>query len=109
LALAEAMRPDLAFVDIHLADGPTGVEVARHLHESLGATVLFMTANARRIPEDRAGAKGVISKPYTECGVHQAIAHVTASGTVPSGDEVRDDVTFIPFAGQLDEDSHTRA
>ena len=37
-----------------------------------------MTANAKRIPEDFAGACGVIAKPYTERGVREALAYVTA-------------------------------
>jgi CheY-like chemotaxis protein len=48
IALGQRMRPDLAFVDIHLTDGPTGAEAARRLREQ-GAAVLFMTANAKRI------------------------------------------------------------
>ncbi len=76
IRMGEEMRPDLAFVDVHLADGPTGVEAARRLAATGETTVLFMTANAKRIPEDCAGAHGVISKPYTERGVRQAIDFV---------------------------------
>lgn len=76
--LGERLDPNLAFVDIHLADGPTGVEVARKLAARGDVTVLFMTANAKRIPDDFAGAFGVISKPYTERGVRQALAYVLA-------------------------------
>jgi CheY-like chemotaxis protein len=97
MSLAAELRPDLALVDIHLADGPTGVDVARHLGSELGVTVLFMTANAKRIPEDRAGAKGVISKPYTERGVHQAIAYVTESERNGASRAPAERVTFIPF------------
>lgn len=88
-------KPDLAFVDIHLADGPTGVDVARRLG-AMGITVLFMTANSKRIPEDYAGALGVISKPYTERGVHQAldyVMHRTAAQARP----MKDSMTFVPF------------
>jgi CheY-like chemotaxis protein len=105
LALAQELRPDLAFVDIHLADGPTGIDVARRLSGELGVTVLFMTANAKRIPEDCAGAKGVISKPYTERGVRQAIAYVTRSDTLPTVDKL----TFKPFRCGGNERSSPRA
>ena len=70
------LEPDLALVDIHLADGPTGIEVARRLRRNGRTVVLFMTANAKRIPEDFAGACGVIAKPYTERGVRNAIRFV---------------------------------
>ena len=74
LSLGADDRPDLAFVDIHLSDGPTGIDVARRLTAGHDVTVLFMTANAKRIPEDFAGARGVIAKPYTERGVKEALA-----------------------------------
>src|SRR5918998_5159292 len=58
VALGRSLRPDIAFVDIHLADGPTGVEVARALAQGGATKVLFMTANAKRVPSDLAGAWG---------------------------------------------------
>jgi CheY-like chemotaxis protein len=92
LSLGRDLKPDLAFVDIHLSDGPSGVDVARHLSSEHGVTVLFMTANAKRIPEDFAGAWGVIAKPYTERGVREALAYVMAG----QPQEART-VTFVPF------------
>jgi DNA-binding response OmpR family regulator len=95
LTLAHDLSPDLAFVDIHLADGPTGVDVARHLTGDLGITVLFMTANTKRIPEDFAGACGVIAKPYTERGVREALSYVTAGRDGGSG--ASQAMSFMPF------------
>ena len=95
LSLGQDLKPDLAFVDIHLSDGPTGIDVARHLSSEHGVTVLFMTANAKRIPEDFAGAWGVIAKPYTERGVREALAYVMA-GQPREPQEART-VTFVPF------------
>lgn len=76
IALGYRDRPDLALVDIHLIDGPTGVEVARRLSADPGIAVVFMTANAKRIPEDFAGALGVIAKPYSERMVANALGYV---------------------------------
>jgi two-component system, response regulator PdtaR len=76
VALGRSLRPDIAFVDIHLADGPTGAEVARALAQGGETKVLFMTANAKRVPSDLAGAWGVISKPYTERIVLDALRFV---------------------------------
>ena len=95
LSLGQKLQPDLAFVDVHLADGPTGVDVARSLSANHRVTVLFMTANAKRIPEDFAGARGVIAKPYTERGVREALSYVMA-GHLRDPDEART-VTFVPF------------
>lgn len=71
--LANDLRPDLALVDVHLSDGPTGVEVARSIVQDCGGVVLFMTANVKRLPADFAGACGVIGKPYSEIGVKRAL------------------------------------
>ena len=85
-ALLPATSPDLALVDIHLADGPTGIDVGRQLAEA-GIAVVFMTANLKRLPPDYAGALGAIGKPYTEAGVTAALAHVAAllGGAAPPG------------------------
>ncbi|HEY8004795.1 MAG TPA: response regulator [Phenylobacterium sp.] len=76
VALAARLTPDLALVDVHLKDGPTGVDAARLIVEDCGAVVLFMTANVRRLPEDYAGACGVIGKPYSEHAVKTALAYL---------------------------------
>jgi CheY-like chemotaxis protein len=92
VTLAHDLQPDLALVDVHLCDGPTGVEVARKIHEDCGAVALFMTANVKRLPEDFAGACGVIGKPYSSHGVKTALEYLKvcmrqghAPGPVPVG------------------------
>jgi CheY-like chemotaxis protein len=74
--LGREERPCLALVDIHLADGPTGLSVAETL-SSQGVAVVFMSANTRKIPPDFAGAIGAIGKPYSERGVHKALRFLT--------------------------------
>ncbi|PXA82236.1 response regulator [Caulobacter sp. D4A] len=74
--LAKSLHPDLALVDVHLQDGPTGVEVVRRIHDDCGCVALFMTANVKRLPDDFAGACGVIGKPYSEHGVKTALAYL---------------------------------
>jgi DNA-binding response OmpR family regulator len=64
---------DVAFVDLQLADGPTGIDVARHIRKADRSVVVFMTANPRWLPDDLAGAVGVIAKPYTMNGVREAL------------------------------------
>jgi len=90
--LAEKLRPDLALVDVHLSDGPTGVDVARKISRDCGGVALFMTANVKRLPDDFAGACGVIGKPYSEHGVRTALSYLAyclteghAPGPVPVG------------------------
>ncbi len=102
IALGQRTAPDVALVDIHLIDGPTGIEVARALSADPRTTVVFMTANAKRIPPDFAGAVGVIAKPYSERTVASALDYVARcrsgqSGDVPSG-ETLDGFRLAPGA-----------
>lgn len=78
VSLAASLKPDLALVDVHLRDGPTGVEVARTIACDCGGVALFMTANVKRLPPDFAGACGVIGKPYSEQGVTAALRFLSA-------------------------------
>jgi len=64
---------DLALVDIHLSDGPTGVALGRELGQEMGVTVLFMTANPGMVRQGVAGTIGVLSKPTDERAVQTAV------------------------------------
>lgn len=99
LAQGTALKPDLALVDIHLADGPTGVTLARRLGEQ-GVPVVFMTANARRLPGDFAGALGVIAKPYTETGIVDALDYLAATLRAVPARPLPTSLTLAPGTGQ---------
>ncbi|MBL0935339.1 MAG: response regulator [Rhizobiaceae bacterium] len=75
-ALIDANAADIAFVDLNLADGPTGVKVAEYIRDSGGSLAVFMTANPRSLPENYAGAIGVIAKPYTMNGLMAALNYL---------------------------------
>lgn len=75
--LVEDDRPDFAFVDIHLIDGPTGIDVGRFLAEK-DIPYVFVSGNIKRIPEDFAGAVGAIEKPYTVNGLQNALEYLRA-------------------------------
>jgi len=64
---------DLALVDIHLSDGPTGIELGREMGQERGVSVLFMTANPGMVREGVAGTIGVLSKPTDERAVKTAV------------------------------------
>jgi len=74
--LVDTLEADLAFVDVHLTDGPTGIGVAQYISEQKRSMVVFMTANPKRIPDNFAGAVGVIAKPYTVNGVMAALRYL---------------------------------
>lgn len=74
--LVDTIEADLAFVDLNLADGPTGIDVARHIASSRASMVVFLTANANRVPDHFEGAVGVIAKPYTMNGLLAALRYL---------------------------------
>lgn len=95
---------DVALVDVHLADGPTGLDVGRRLSEK-GVPFMFVTANAARLPKDYCGALGVISKPYSEAVMQRcmqfletAINRPPPSLPAPAGMELAPD-TALRWAG----------
>jgi two-component SAPR family response regulator len=94
LALMDDGRPDFAFVDIHLSDGPTGLEVGRKLADA-SIPYVFVSGNIKRIPEDYVGAMGAIEKPYTMNGMKNALAYITA---VVSGDHSTDPPASLVLA-----------
>ncbi|MBU1538310.1 MAG: response regulator [Alphaproteobacteria bacterium] len=71
--LVQETEVDLALVDIHLSDGPTGIELGRELGQQLGVTILFMTANPGMVRNGVAGTMGVLSKPTDERAVQAAV------------------------------------
>ena len=76
-ALPENLRPQLAFVDLHLADDSSGLDVSRFIQRRWPDTVIvFLTANVARIPADFAGAHGVIAKPFSHAGIVNAINYL---------------------------------
>jgi CheY-like chemotaxis protein len=76
---------DLALVDIHLSDGPTGIELGRHLGQDHSVAVLFMTANPGMVRNGVAGTIGVLSKPTDERAVRTAVDYALGkrAGTPP--------------------------
>ena len=97
IQMAKEHKPDLAFVDIQLLDGPTGVAVAEALASANVTKCVFTSGNIARIPTDFAGAVGSIGKPYSERGVKAAIAYLTKGLLTPPPDEgVPPSLTLAP-------------
>lgn len=77
LGHAERESIDLALVDIHLADGPTGVEVGRKLADQ-GISVLFITGNPDMIGATAHPVVGVLAKPADEALIADAVTYALA-------------------------------
>lgn len=69
--------PDLAFVDLQLADNCSGLDVCAHIRDRWqDAAIVFVTANPKKLPEDFAGAHGVIPKPFSRSGILSAMRYI---------------------------------
>lgn len=77
--------PDLAFVDLNLRDGPTGAQIGQTLG-ARGVTVLYVTANPRMLGDGVPGAIGVMTKPYDERSIGEALSYALErrSGATPT-------------------------
>lgn len=78
-ALPDDLNPQLAFVDLHLAQNSNGLDVCRYIRVHWpDALIIFVTANVAKIPADFSGAHGVIAKPFSHAGVVNAIKYLAA-------------------------------
>lgn len=76
-AMRQEIEPDLAFVDIQLAGGSSGLDVSALIRRRWTATiVVYVTANPRMVPADFAGGHGVIPKPFSRNGFMSAIVYL---------------------------------
>lgn len=98
-AIVDREHPEFAFVDIHLLDGPSGIEVGRYL-ASKGISYVFVTGNLKRIPEDFAGAMGAIEKPYTMNGLENALAYIETFVRGESKDAIPPSLVPAPWLRQ---------
>ena len=72
LAAAASSAPDLALIDLHLANGSSGYGVAARLSDD-GIPCLFVTGRAPGFAMPDL-ALGCLMKPYTGDDVHRALA-----------------------------------
>ncbi|GEP11480.1 response regulator [Methylobacterium gnaphalii] len=91
-ALLRETRPELVFVDLRLAEGSSGLDVARTASDLGGIACVFITANPRQLGDDLAGAAAVIAKPFsggvledTLAFLEQALRRPPPSLAVPHG------------------------
>ncbi|HYG88387.1 MAG TPA: response regulator [Azospirillum sp.] len=91
LTLAAEHTPTLALMDIRLAEGDNGIEVARELRRQRFLPVIFVTAFPNELAKRGLEYLGpVIPKPFTREQIEQAITRAvftptpeSAKGTVP--------------------------
>lgn len=77
IGLRLAHSPDIAFVDIQLDEGSSGLDVCALIRERWSSTaVVFVTANPKKIPDHFCGAHGVIPKPFSRAGLMSAMRYI---------------------------------
>ena len=91
VALGKLHKPDLALLDLRLAGGELGTEIAARLDRA-GLGILYATGNAGQIDLSSADGEACLDKPYRPADVLRAlhiveeITHTgTASPPFPSG------------------------
>jgi CheY-like chemotaxis protein len=76
-ALEHISAPDVALVDVQLARGSSGLDVSALIQKRWPSTlIVFVTANPKKLPEDFAGAYGVIAKPFSRTGLMSALRYI---------------------------------
>jgi two-component sensor histidine kinase/DNA-binding response OmpR family regulator len=72
---AQLHRPDLAIIDMRLADGGLGTEIVKQLHDGPRIGVLYASGNTALIGEDADG-DAYIGKPYHNADLMRALSLV---------------------------------
>ena len=67
-------KPELVLLDLQLKDGSSGIDVARAVRDQVDLTIVFVTANARKLSDDMEGAAAVIAKPFSEQTLQGSLA-----------------------------------
>ena len=97
-ALDVTLRPDLAFVDMQLARGSNGLDVCRYIRNQWADTaIVFVTANALKVPPDECGHYGIIPKPFSRNGLMSAMRYIE-QGVVDPPPKMSRPTSFIASA-----------
>ena len=91
LAVVEHEKPELALVDIRLAEGDSGLEVADELARR-GVPTVFVTGNCPGLGNDVALA--CLHKPFTQAQLLNAVATAT---DILAGQQPADNVSGMHF------------
>lgn len=89
ISLGDAHHPDLGVIDLRLADGRSGTEIATALRGRRRFGVLYATGNADNVILDDAEGEGFISKPYTSKVILAALLRVSEQMTGSPTNQIR--------------------
>ena len=77
IELVARERPDLALVDIRLADGGDGLAAAKQVQEHFDIPAIAATGHLTAAEAEAAGLLGILSKPYTSAGLRAVLEGAT--------------------------------
>jgi CheY-like chemotaxis protein len=83
VALAQRSKPNLLILDMRLADGGLGTEVAAQLLPPGRPRILYATGNMSQIALTSADGEACLSKPYRSADLLRSLEIV--AGIVPTG------------------------
>jgi CheY-like chemotaxis protein len=105
LALAQHHKPDLAVLDLRLADGGLGTDIAAGLLPFGRIGVHYATGNISQVVLTTADGDACLSKPYRSIDLFRSleiVAEIVASGTAsppyPKGFQVLRPAVTVPPA-----------
>lgn len=89
--LAERHMPDLALVDVNLADGTNGLDAVKAIKERYAIPAIIVSGHANAQDAERAGAIGWIAKPFRFDDVLNLVNYILEArkGTTPAGPKPR--------------------
>jgi CheY-like chemotaxis protein len=103
IALAQRHKPDLAVIDVRLANGDLGTEIAAQLGGLDRPGVLYATGNVSTVLLTAADGHACLSKPYRSPDLLRSleiVAEIVATGTAsppfPRGFQVLPAATIEP-------------
>jgi CheY-like chemotaxis protein len=105
VALAQHHRPDLAVIDLRLADGDLGTEIAAQLLPLGRFGVLYATGNISQVALTTSDGDACLSKPYTSADLLRGleiVAEIVATGKAlppfPKGFQILHPAATLPPA-----------
>lgn len=79
LALSEQASPDIALVDLRLADGMTGLQLADALEERYGTKVVLVTGHAKALAAGDLLGRFIAGKPLNDTEMMSVMRGVQAA------------------------------
>ena len=84
VALARSCQPDLAIVDLRLADAQLGTEVAARLGPVSRPRILYITGNVTQVTLTDVDGEACLVKPYSAASLLRALEIVTGMAATGS-------------------------